>query len=446
MKGITVPDRTRSPFRGIDAPDEQLVIHHDLSVLPNGLCLYTLPGDGPEVVKVDLVVPAGVRYQRHPLAAVFTARLLKEGTYTTRGEVLAEKLDYYGSYLEATAERDKATVSLYAPKRFFAEVLPLLVEVWHEAAFPAEMLELEKKNQLQEYQVNDRRVAWVARQHFSARLFGYDHPYGIFPSAEDFGRVDQQHLKEHFELWYASPEAYLILSGNVGSTEQEMVAAAFGQRRLKPSVPNGKVLVPENGISAGRVDIVREGTVQSALRMGRLIMQRGVPGFMGMQFLVTVLGGYFGSRLMKNIREDKGYTYGIGAFIVSYQHASALMISSEVGTEVREDALAEIRRELTRLRLEPPSTEEMERVRNYILGSLQRSLDGSISRAERLRGLIDAGEPADHFVRIKKYVNSLKPVELLPLAAEYLDPDTMITLVAGAALEGKRDAAASKMD
>ncbi|MBE0642102.1 MAG: insulinase family protein [Bacteroidales bacterium] len=443
MKGLNIPDRSRSPFRGIEAPDEQLVIRHELLSLPNRMPLYVLPGDGPEIIRLDLVVPAGVRYQHHPLAAVFTARLLREGTQSTHGDIIAERLDYYGAYLEATAERDKAVVSLYAPRRFFGEVLPLFAEVWNEASFPEDVLEVEKKHQLQEYQVNDRRVAWVARQHFNARLFGYDHPYGLFPAADDFGRVEQFQLREHFERCYASEDAYLILSGSVDVDAVNMVASALGQRILQPAMLNGKALLSEGIHHPDRIEIVRQGAVQSALRMGRIIMPRGEPGFMGMQFLVTLLGGYFGSRLMKNIREDKGYTYGIGAFIMAYQHSASLVISSEVGTEVLEDALGEIRKELILLSREPASTEEIERVRNYILGSLQRSLDGSISRAERLRNLLDAGEPADHFLRIKEFVQKVDPMELMRLATGYLDPDRLITLVVGAGSDEKRDNAAS---
>ncbi|HRY99699.1 MAG TPA: pitrilysin family protein [Bacteroidales bacterium] len=431
MKRISIPDRTRPPLSGISVADEQLSLVHETLTLSNGLPLHVLAGDGPEVVRLDLAVPGGIRYQRQALAAVFTARLIKEGTRTTPGPRIDEALDYYGSYLEASAERDQAVVSLFAPRRFFHEVLPLFAEVWQDAVFPRDMLEVEKRHQHQEYLVNDRRVAWVARQHFGSLLFGQDHPYGHYPSAGDFALLEPEVLLEHLERCYASTQAFLILSGNVDPGVVDQVGKAFGHRALLS--PGTSHAVSDQGQGAGPGDfrVFRPGTLQTALRIGRTIMPRSHPDFMGMQFLVSLLGGYFGSRLMKNIREDKGYTYGIGAFIQAYQEAASLVVSTEVGTEVEDLALDEVRKEMQRLRTEPVGAQEMELVRNYILGSLQRSMDGPMSRAERLRGFLEAGEPPDQFVRFKRFLQTISAEDVLRLAHQYLDPDCMTILRVG---------------
>lgn len=431
MRSNGFPDRRIQPATELIAPDEQLQLEDELISLSNGLKTYVVKQTGPGICRLDIVVPAGIAYQRAPLAANFTARMLKEGTSFQSGEQIAEKLDFFGSYLEVNAERDRSTISLYAPKRFLPELFPLLSEIWTAASFPEDVLSVEKMHQKQDYLLNDRRVAWVARQEFNRALFGMDHPYGIIPQASDYEEVTQQQLKEHYERSYLQSDAYMILSGDVDDSVLSLLGDTLGNIQLKSTInsPFGRAGTPSP--KAKQIFVYRPSAVQSAIRVGRVLFSRTHPDFMGMQFVVSLLGGYFGSRLMKNIREDKGYTYGIGAFIQAYEHSGIFVISSEVGRDVTQAAMDEIWNELRVLREVEVSKVELERVKNYLLGSIQRALDGSIAKAERLRGLIDSGESRDYFVRLKHKFLSMNAADVLNLSQKYFQEDAFTQLVVG---------------
>lgn len=430
-RSTITPDRKQPPVGTMIAPLEHLMINAEKTIMPNGMLAYMLPQPNAGICRTDLVIPAGTRHQQVPLTAFFTARMLKEGSSGKTGEEIAEILDFYGAYLEINAERDRTALSLYSPKRFLAQILPLVQEIWTDASFPEDILEIEKKHQKQEYFVNDQRVAWVAKREFNPLIFGDEHPYGKTAVADDFDAVRREQLVSFHQQHYFSKENYLILSGDVDPKLIALVSASLGSKELN-SIESPKPELPSALPSIKReAYIPRSLALQSAIRMGRVLIPRSHPDFMALQVVVTLLGGFFGSRLMKNIREDKGYTYGIGAFIQPYEYNSAFIISTEVGSGYTQATLEEIYKELRELRDGTVSRSEMELVRNYLMGSLQRALDGSLARAERLRGIVESGEDLDYFLRFRQKVLNLTAMDVRELTAKYFQEDMMTTLVVG---------------
>ena len=153
--------------------------------------------------------------------------------------------------------------------------------------------------------------------------------------------------------------------------------------------------------------------------------------YAGMQVLNTVFGGYFGSRLMSNIREDKGYTYGIGSSVVPLRKEGYFCISSEVGVDVRAAAVNEIYLELKRLRTELVPESELNLVRNYMLGSFQRNIDGPFSLADRFKSILTAGMGYEYYTRYLETIQNITAEELLRLASTHLHEDSLYELVVG---------------
>ena len=175
----------------------------------------------------------------------------------------------------------------------------------------------------------------------------------------------------------------------------------------------------------------RPDALQSAIRLGQISVNRSHPDFVGIQVLSTILGGYFGSRLMANIREDKGYTYGIGAGLSAFKHTGCFVIASEVGVAVCEAALEEIRKEMTLLQQEPVSAEELDLVRNYILGSFLGSLENTLSHADKFKNIYFSGLGYDYYDRYIKTVKSITSDTLQGLAQQYFNFDDMQRVVVG---------------
>jgi predicted Zn-dependent peptidase len=431
MQGTLHTKRSKAPAFLPIVSDEQLSLDYRQLTLRNGFPLCYLDQPAPAVCRLELVVPAGTRYQETPLVASLTARLLKEGAAGFQPEDIASHLDYYGAYFESQAERDRASMVLYAPRRFMGELLPLFAAVWAEATFPEESLRLEIQQMRQELKINPQRVGWIARQAFQEALYGPAHPYGLQPRLEHFDALERTQLLKHFSTHYHHNEAYLTLAGEVDEMLLKEIDRHLGAVKLKKP-PAGPFSLPEaQPASEGLIRQTRPEAVQSALRVGRRLFHRTHPDFMGMQFLVSLLGGYFGSRLMKNLREDKGLTYGVNAFIQAFEEDTFMAISTEVGAEKEEEALEQIRLELSRLREAPPKKAEMDHLRNYLLGSMLRALDGPLAKIERLRNLLDARESPDYFIRLRQQILSIQAVGLHQLACRYLNENELTFLSAG---------------
>ena len=180
-----------------------------------------------------------------------------------------------------------------------------------------------------------------------------------------------------------------------------------------------------------RQSIEKEGALQSAIRIGKLMFNKTHPDFQSLQVLNTVYGGYFGSRLMSNIREDKGYTYGIGSGLVSLQHGGYFFITTEVGVDVTAKAIKEIYFEMDRLRKEKITTDELQLVKNYLLGTFLRSVDGPFAMADRFKGILNYNLGYDYFDRYIATIRAVSASDLMGLANTYFDKDSMIELVVG---------------
>jgi predicted Zn-dependent peptidase len=153
--------------------------------------------------------------------------------------------------------------------------------------------------------------------------------------------------------------------------------------------------------------------------------------FHSLTVLNTILGGYFGSRLMTNIREDKGYTYGIGSGMIPLKKAGYFFISTEVGVEVCNKAIDEIYIEINRLRNESISEKELILVKNYMIGSFLRSIDGPFALANRFKSIMEYDLDYSYYDDYISTIKNIKASDLLNLANKYLDPNSMTEVVAG---------------
>jgi zinc protease len=165
--------------------------------------------------------------------------------------------------------------------------------------------------------------------------------------------------------------------------------------------------------------------------VGKFWVPKSHPDFHALSVLVTILGGYFGSRLMANIREEKGYTYGIGSFVLSLKHVSYLVISTEVGNEYVELTLKEIAIEMKKLQTEPVSENELETVKSYLLGEFLRDFDGPFALSGSFKAINDFDLDYSFYDRYLTVLRNLTSGELMQLAQQYLNPEDFYTVVAG---------------
>ena len=401
------------------------------TTLPNGIPLTVINAGEQEVVRMDVLFSGGRWQQSQKLQAVFTNRMLREGTTKYTAATIAEKLDYYGSWLELSSSSEYAYITVYSLNKYLAKTLEVVESMIKEPLFPQKELQTILDTNIQQYLVNTSKVDFLAHRSLLKSLYGEQHPCGKIVMEEDYHTITPEVLREFYERHYHSGNCSIFLSGKVTddiiSRVTDIFGIPFGQYQLQ--MP--KSSFPFAAIPEKRIFTEREDAMQSAVKMGCTTITREHPDYPKLRVLMTLFGGYFGSRLMSNIREDKGYTYGISAGVVFYPDSGLLIVSTETDNEYVEPLIQEVYHEIDRLHLDPVSAEELRIVRNYMLGEMCRSYESPFSLSDAWIFIATSGLKDDYFARSLQAVNEITPAEIQDLAQRYLCKETLKEVIAG---------------
>lgn len=423
-------DRTIAPafhtIKHIDIPQPEI---HTLS---NGIPLYIINSGSQELVKIEFVFNAGMYHQAKPLIASSTNSLIETGSKNYTANQISERIDYYGGFLELETGHDLACVTLYTLNKYFNETISVIQDILLTPTFPKDEFDIYINNKKQKHLINSQKVSVLVRRRFSELLFGEDHPYGADVKDGDYDRMKVETIQEYFKDHYNSKSCAIIVSGCVPKELVSKLDNLFGSS-LWGSPENkvdGRKIILDTTKQSHHL-IKKDDAIQSALRVGRLLFNKTHPDYFHFQVLNTIFGGYFGSRLMANIREDKGYTYGIGSGVASLQNGGYFYISTEVGADVTQKALDEIYKEMKILREDLVKEEELTTVKNYIIGQFLRSVDGPFALADKFKGIWQYGLGYDYYDRYFAAVNSVTSTQLRDLANKYFQEKDLIECVAG---------------
>ena len=401
------------------------------TTLPNGIPLTVINAGEQEVVRMDVLFSGGRWQQSQKLQALFTNRMLREGTTKYTAATIAEKLDYYGSWLELSSSSEYAYITVYSLNKYLAKTLEVVESMIKEPLFPQKELQTILDTNIQQYLVNTSKVDFLAHRSLLKSLYGEQHPCGKIVMEEDYHTITPEVLREFYERHYHSGNCSIFLSGKVTddiiSRVTDIFGIPFGQYQLQ--MP--KSSFPFAAIPEKRIFTEREDAMQSAVKMGCTTITREHPDYPKLRVLMTLFGGYFGSRLMSNIREDKGYTYGISAGVVFYPDSVLLIVSTETDNEYVEPLIQEVYHEIDRLHLDPVSAEELRIVRNYMLGEMCRSYESPFSLSDAWIFIATSGLKDDYFARSLQAVNEITPAEIQDLAQRYLCKETLKEVIAG---------------
>ncbi len=417
-----ITDRTIAPAIH-DAVDFDYVLPAINAVkLDNGLPLYWLNAGVQDVVQIDWIFPAGLWYEQKASVAHATSGLLKSGTSKHTSQQIHEALEFYGAQLKSSAGNDYATVTLHAMTKHLPDLLPMVLEIITDSIFPETELEIHKRNAIQKLLVHLRQCEFVANQQIDALLFGADHPYGRYSQKEKMEALNREDIIAFYKKCFNLANVRIFMGGKIGDKEVKSLNEIFGKVQLT----EGKVVRENFPIvtSAERIHHISNDPngVQGAIRVGRLFPNRHHPDYTPMVVLNTMFGGYFGSRLMSNIREDKGYTYGIYSALSPEINGGSLTIHTETGRDVVVAAVKEIYKEMELICSEAATEEELLLVKNYLLGGLLGDLDGPFSILHRWRSIILNGFDESYFNNNVRIYKSVTPAELHALAQKYFNP------------------------
>ena len=430
VRGMEELDRTLSPV--IRKPAHSPVREPEYIRMPNGIPLHVFNAGDGDVVRIDLLFGGGRWHQELPLQALFANRMLREGTVRFSSGEIAERLDYYGAWLELASAAEYTYLTLYSLGKYLPETLDVLESVVKEPLYPEKELKVVLETNVRQFLVNSSKAEFVAGRALMNFLYGEAHPAGHMLCEEDYRRITPEALQRFYARYYHSANCSIYLSGRIDERCLRLVEEHFGQESFGSGFrPMERMVFHPCGDAEKTRFLEREGAAQNAVRMGMLSLNQHHPDYLKLRVLVTLFGGYFGSRLMGNIREQKGYTYGITAGLLPYPGEGVLTISSDTAPEYVQPLVQEVYKEMDRLCNERVSDEELERVRSYMLGEMCRSYESVFSLSDAWIFIRISGLDKSYFTDIPRAIETVTPDELRDLAQKYLCKENLKMVVCG---------------
>lgn len=419
-------DRAQAPE--IFTPNCVEAMAERISTTNKGVKVYSLTFPQFDVIRISLVFRAGTKYQSMPFLANSTISMLSEGTKTKNSKEISDILDFYGLYFDVSIDRDYSVITICCLAKFFDEALAIFEDIILNPIFPQKELKVLKNKRKHTLKMEREKVDYIALENFSKAIYGIDHPYGSTYNENMYDDLTPKDLQTFFEKFYLRNNMFCVASGNMTPEQSSRISDfcdKFPEREFTIVNKSDINKLPET------VKIKKKNSLQSAIKIGRRMFAKSHEDFVPMQLLSTVLGGYFGSRLIKNIREDKGYTYSIFAAMVNMEDSGHFVITTEVASEHTKNAVEEIFKEMERLKTDLIPQDELTMVRNVIIGQVLRILDGPFGIAdvtiENIQNYTD-NRSVGEMIRL---ISKIESKELQELAKKYFKKENMSIIIVG---------------
>jgi predicted Zn-dependent peptidase len=375
--------------------------------------------------RIELYFNAGSTNGKIGLASLVSGLLLS-GTEKMNSTEIHTELDNLGGFHDISLGHESVVVSLYGLNDKLKELLSLFSQSLSEVNFSESEIQELKEDRKQKLRINMQKVSFLAQREFSKNLFA-DSQYGRLINEDNYDSITRQEIIDFHKAFYLSGLFKVVL---IGDFQEETIVSM--EDMLIPFVNNLPLEYNQNlQNTPGLFHTEKEDALQTAIRVGRILFNRKNDDFVDVTILNTILGDYFGSRLMSNLREDKGFTYGVGSMLSEFNETGYFLIATEVGKEHKDAAIAEIRAEIERIQHELIPAEELDLVRNYLLGQLLKSADGPYAMTDLYVGVQAFGLDISFYDRYIKKIHEITPEKLQLLAKTYLDWSQMTIVSAG---------------
>jgi zinc protease len=422
-------NRTQAPPI-VDATDYKLTLKpYELFYLDNGVPVYSINAGAQDVLQVDMVFYAGNFFEDKTGIAAATNFLLKNGTTTRTAFQLNETFDYYGGSCSRACYNETSTITLHTLSKHTDKLLPLINDMLTNSIFSQEELDTFKQNSTQRLIVNLQKCEFVAGRKIDQLLYGESHPYATFTDIADLEALNVEQLKSFYNKYYIHGTCAIFVAGKLPSNIQTLLNDNFGKLQLTKPTFITKTIKPIPAIEKKYIIENDVNAVQGAIRIAQPFPNRHHEDFKKVIVLNTIYGGFFGSRLMGNIREEKGYTYGIYSYIQNHIQDSAWLISTEAGKDVCAATIEEVYKEMKIMREELVDEEELSLVRNYMIGGILGDLDGPFQIMAKWKNIILNNLDEKYFYDSVDAIKNTNAEELKALAQKYLQPEKFFELV-----------------
>ena len=402
---------------------------YETRVLPNGMLLFLLQGGSEPVMRMEIVFRAGASYEHKSGVAEVMAGLLSEGTQHMTSAALAEKIESLGATMFTRGGVDTVRIRLLTLTRYFPDLIGVVHEVIREPAFDPSELKVFAENKVERLRIDLKKNEVLAYRHLTEAIFGPQHPYGKNTHPEDYLAITEEDLKIHHREHIVPQKGMVFVSGSFGEKEIGLLAETIGSWRKDDADGQGVLNGFPEEIRTGYLEYEGPQRHQAAIRIGRKLFPQSHPDFNGLFVLNTILGGYFGSRLMTEIRENQGLTYGIYSGVDSFAADGCFYVSTETATDNTAHVIAAIGLEMNKLREELIPEDERQMARNYLMGHLMTQIDGPFSTLDFIKSMKIENLGDEVFAAMVDTIQEISPHQLRELALKYLDPAEWVTIV-----------------
>ena len=422
------PDRTLAPpvhpFPPVDMPEVRRLR------LDNGVPLHVIDRCGSEVCRISFIRDGGMEEATRPTVATLMSDMLCEGTASYDGAALTDSLEFNGAWFNGIAYKHHTAAVMYALNNRFADVMPLLGSMATEASFPDDRFMAMRERAISNAAVRLRQVKYRSLQAIRRMVYGVSHPIARTDTPDIIAALEVEDLRRFYGAGFIDSSTGIYLSGRITPEMEDEVNRRFGTIE----VSQASTLVDRRPMAPcdNRIDTVQiDGSMQGGVKIAIPTIGPSHPDYWDLSLAVTALGGYFGSRLMLNIREEKGYTYGIQSFLAGSGSEGLMTVASEADNSYVVPLIQETLAEIARLAVEPVDDEEMNRMRNYVISQAVATLDSPFNMMNYYETLRFDALPADSFRRRMDAVNNITARRIAEVAAKYMHPEDVRIAVAG---------------
>ena len=417
------------------APPSQPIRHIELVQadthhLPNGVPVHIVRAGQQPVVSIEVIFRrGGIKHETHDAACFFALKMLSEGTQNRSAYQVSNFVDSLGAYLQLAPGLDHSSVEIYCLSKHADQLLLLLQEILTQPAFAEAELTKLKSRQKQQIRLSNEKISTLAAKEMKAVLFGQDHPYGKSLTEASVDAIKREDVVAFYERCLGTSWE-VVLSGDVNPAVVASVERHLGGLSLAGNeLPLPPPALPFQPVTQRLVE--RDDSLQSSLRLGLPLFKKDHPDYHAMRIVNTIFGGYFGSRLMRNIREEKGLTYGISSGMATLEDGGYLVVGTEVKKKFTQLALDEIYQEANLLCQNKVPTAELATVKNYLAGRLLKSVNTPFSLAEKFKNIYLYGLTYDFYQNYLKTLETITPQQVLTVANRYLIADQWREVIVG---------------
>lgn len=391
--------------------------------------IYHIPSED-EVFRLEIIFPrSGYGLSENKYHSVYGLDLLLSGTNHMNSNDIATKIDGLGAYVFKSSDFYHSSITIYGTNENFNDIVSFIKECYESCIYPQDEINIFKDKKISELNLNLNKTSYLANRGINDLIFGKNHPYSEHLTTETIESLNSETLTKFKSLHLQNP--IFIYTGNSKININEYLTKIGFETK---SENFGSISDPViNSMDDRSLMVRKENSTQNSIRLGKIMPNRNDKDYFKISLLNLILGGYFGSRLMKNIREEKGLTYGIHSSITPFRDYSVFKISSECNKDLSEVVKEEILKEIETLRNHLISQEELETAKNYLSGHLLRSFDGAFNISERFRSALETGveDPDNYYKNYFKEINAISAEQIIETANNYLDSNSLKLCIAG---------------